>query len=115
MAAKPPLVFLSPGKSEKVAKHNNELHPAARFHGQRSSSCLQYHCLPLVHYHKCALPRSHIDLNMAGVAVIEPEGRINEVNIEGLVSFGGVFFHSKSLGRFLLLLLLLLQASHTNI
>ena len=28
---------------------------------------------------------------MAGVAVIEPEGRINEVNIEGLVSFGGLF------------------------
>ena len=47
---------------------------------------------------------------MAGVAVIEPEGRINEVNIEGLVSFGGVFSIPKVLDVFVVVVVVVVVA-----
>ena len=52
---------------------------------------------------------------MAGVAVIEPEGRINEVNIEGLVSFGGVFIIPKSWTFFVIVVVVVAGVSHQNL
>ena len=52
---------------------------------------------------------------MAGVAVIEPEGRINEVNIEGLVSFGGVFSIPKVLNVFVIVVVVVAGVSHQHL